>query len=190
VPRPQPLAASTRALLFAGLICPLAPAYALDVIDKPDYKRGPYAGLSVGMLFVDAGGEKFSPAVVQADFGYRINELVTTEINAGTGVYDDDSDAAEMAVKFAAGAHVFAGGTFSGQSSIALGLGYTTYELDTTAGDSGEPGAQDYRGPSLQFRLEERLQSVPIILRGGYQHVFLDGDVTVKAAILGAVYEF
>ena len=188
--RSQPLAYGLRVLVTAGLISPLAPAYAVDAIDKPDYESGPYAGLSAGMLFVDAGGEKFSPAILQADFGYRINELLTTELSAGTGVYDDDSDAAEMAVKFSAGAHLFAGGTFSGRSSIALGLGYTTYELDTTAGDSGEPGAQDYRGPSLQFRLEERLQSVPIILRGGYQHVFLDGDVTIKAAILGAVYEF
>ncbi|GAA3949688.1 outer membrane beta-barrel protein [Allohahella marinimesophila] len=178
-------------LLSAGFLGFTASAHAIDEIDTPDFERGPYAGLSAGMLFVDAGGEKFSPAVLQADFGYRISELLTTELTAGAGVYDDDSDDAEMSVEFAGGAHMFVGGAFSGRTSIALGLGYTFYELDTQAGASGEPGSQDYRGPSLQFRLEERLKSMPsVILRGGYQHVFLDGDVTIKAAILGAVYEF
>lgn len=185
------LSAVCQLLMMTATFGLTTPAHAIDPIDTPNYARGPYAGLSLGVLFIDAASENFNPAVLQADFGYRINGLITTELNAGVGVYDDDSGAAEMDVKFAAGAHVFAGGNFSGRTSIALGLGYTTYELDTQAGQAGKPGSQDYQGPSLQFRLEERLRSLPsVILRGGYQHVFLDGDVTIKAAVLGAVYEF
>src|SRR5690606_11807956 len=78
-------------LLIATALGCAAPAYAIDPVDSPDYDSGPYAGLSAGLLFVDAGGEKFSPAVLQADFGYRINELLTTELSAGVGVHDDDS---------------------------------------------------------------------------------------------------
>lgn len=155
------------------------------------FSTGPYAGLTAGLLFVDAAKERFSPATVQLDFGYRFSPNLAAELSAGAGVMDDKSGNAEMSVDLAVGAHVFAGGTFNGRTGIALGLGYTHFELDTETGASGKPGSQDYQGPSFQLRLEERLRSLPsVIVRGGYQYVYLDGDVTISAAVLGAVYEF
>lgn len=160
--------------------------------NEPDSGSGVQFGAQVGLLDFDIDDTTFRPWTATIQAAWRDDNGLGLLTTVGTGVRDDESRRTELELDLLASGYL----TWSALGelepvTLTLGAGYAHLSTDSRGTDSSFPGQQDWNGPALLVRLEERLTSVPrLTLHFSYEHVYLDDPLSVSHFALGGSYAF